>query len=332
MSVSISIKPIVIPENSFESFYFSSKKKDQEFSWDMVFENENNFFITPIKIPENYDTNLDIKQTRMSEKKYYSWDVLIRDISIFDFIGEGITSNIFEATFKQGGQTYDCAIKIYKQGFDSTMIHEIEMIQLFQGKEGIVQYISHEINENRLFLELLEIPLLEICSRMRDFSFIGFITDLLQGLLSMKEKDVLHLDLKPENIGLSFDQHLKIMDFGNAQKLSEFKSSPSNFRKESIHYHAFSDLQQNQIGFHTDMWSIGCIIFEIEFGEVLFPFVYEDATNEENLKSVIDTLESDWFANMIKNIPYKDLLLRMLEIDPLKRITVEEALEEIKKF
>jgi hypothetical protein len=35
---------------------------------------------------------------------------------------------------------------------------------------------------------------------------------------------------------------------------------------------------------------------------------------------------------MIKNIPYKDLLLRMLEIDPLKRITVEEALEEIKKF
>ena len=85
-------------------------------------------------------------------------------------------------------------------------------------------------------------------------------------------QDIVHLDLKPENVLLTSPDSLrvKIIDFGLAKKLNEnqevtrvLQGTPEFVPPEIVNY--------DPIGFPSDMWSIGIMTFVILTG--LSPFL-----------------------------------------------------------
>ncbi|KAG9489556.1 hypothetical protein GDO78_005499 [Eleutherodactylus coqui] len=144
-----------------------------------------------------------------------------------------------------------------------------------------------------------------------------FLQQLASALKFLYEKNISHLDLKPQNILLSsLDRpHLKLADFGFAQHMicqDEYQSlrgSPLYMAPEMVcskHYDA-----------RVDLWSVGVILYEALFGRA--PFASRSFSElEEKIRSN-QSIELPTRPQVSREC--RDLLQRLLVRDPDQRIS-----------
>ncbi len=112
-------------------------------------------------------------------------------------------------------------------------------------------------------------------------NFMGFDLNLIKNytrqmlfsLLFLRNLGIIHCDLKPENI-LIFPNNasqVKVIDFGS----SCLESERIYFYIQSRFYRAPEVIFDLGYNFEIDMWSLGCILYELYKGEPLFPGVNE---------------------------------------------------------
>ena len=92
---------------------------------------------------------------------------------------------------------------------------------------------------------------------------------MVQGLYFLKNKGVIHCDMKPENIIFTDEtlNDIKIIDFG----ASCMSCDKGFFYVQSRYYRAPEIVLGNRYDHAVDMWSLGCIVFELITGKPLFP-------------------------------------------------------------
>lgn len=144
-----------------------------------------------------------------------------------------------------------------------------------------------------------------------------FLQQLASALKFLYERNISHLDLKPQNILLcSLDRpHLKLADFGFAQhmacqdELQSLRGSPLYMAPEMIcskHYDA-----------RVDLWSVGVILYEALFGRA--PFA---SRSFSELEEKIRSNQSIELPTRPRVSPEcRDLLQRLLIRDPDQRIS-----------
>eukprot|EP00301_Raphidiophrys_heterophryoidea_P005913 c12430_g1_i3.p1 GENE.c12430_g1_i3~~c12430_g1_i3.p1 ORF type:complete len:454 (-),score=79.80 c12430_g1_i3:1644-3005(-) len=148
---------------------------------------------------------------------------------------------------------------------------------------------------------------------------------MIEAVRYLHENNICHRDLKPEN--LIFDRpgdnaNLKLTDFGfatlydPAQKLTSTCGTPE--------YVAPEILDEKPYGLAVDMWSCGVIIYILLCG---FPPFYAD--NEQDLFDKICACDFQFLSPYWDRVSAeaKDLINRLLEVDPTKRLTAEEAMD-----
>lgn len=151
---------------------------------------------------------------------------------------------------------------------------------------------------------------------------------LVCGIAYLHSNGIAHRDLKLENLLLTRDRVLKISDFGTADM---FKLAFEPNKRLSTGFHGSPPYLAPEIygselydAEKTDVWSCGVILFTLLFG--YFPF--KEAT--ESCKSYQHFLKRKDDKNyLIDRLPgeIKELLLKMMESDPGKRMTIFEVME-----
>ncbi|KAJ8790274.1 hypothetical protein J1605_021351 [Eschrichtius robustus] len=147
-----------------------------------------------------------------------------------------------------------------------------------------------------------------------------FMQQLASALQFLHERNVSHLDLKPQNILLSSLEkpHLKLADFGFAQHMSPWDEK--HVLRGSPLYMAPEMVCQRQYDARVDLWSVGVILYEALFGQP--PFASRSFSElEEKIRS-----------NRVIELPLRpalsqecrDLLQRLLERDPSRRISFQD--------
>ncbi|OWM65893.1 hypothetical protein CDL15_Pgr015318 [Punica granatum] len=133
-------------------------------------------------------------------------------------------------------------------------------------------------------------------------------------------RGVCHRDLKPENVLLDSNGNVKVTDFGLSalrkpgKMLSTACGSPCYVAPELLANRGYD-------GTAADIWSCGVILFELLAGNLPF-----DDRNLMNLYRKISRAEykcPSWFTEN-----QKQLLSRILQPDPKKRITIHEIIED----
>ncbi|XP_034045442.1 mitogen-activated protein kinase 3 [Thalassophryne amazonica] len=180
-----------------------------------------------------------------------------------------------------------------------------------------------------------------------------FLYQILRGLKYIHSANVLHRDLKPSNLLINTTCDLKICDFGLA-RIADPDHDHTGFLTEYVatRWYRAPEIMLNSKGYSKsiDIWSVGCILAEMLSNRPLFPGKhYLDQLNhilgilgspsQEDLNCIINMKARNYLQNLpFKNrVPFSkiypkadsnalDLLCCMLTFNPIKRISVEEAL------
>ncbi|CAM9183967.1 unnamed protein product, partial [Ectocarpus fasciculatus] len=147
---------------------------------------------------------------------------------------------------------------------------------------------------------------------------------LLMAVKSCHDQHVVHRDLKPENLLLKShtdDIDVKLADFGFAVRVDTDKSLTTACGTPG--YVAPEILRRDPYGRPSDMWSMGVITFIILGG---YPPFYDESDKElfRKIKAGAYEFHTDYWKHISEDA--KDLIRRMLVVNPDQRITVDEAL------
>jgi len=143
-----------------------------------------------------------------------------------------------------------------------------------------------------------------------------FFRELLHVVKHLHDQKIVHRDLKPENILLSNktdDAVLKVIDFGISKIAATDKALMGSCG--TLPYMAPEMFSRGTYGRPVDMWALGVILYILLAG--LFPY----DPDEKKFDCPFLTPEFDDVSESAK-----DILLKLMEINPDARFTVDQAL------
>ncbi|HAX71897.1 MAG TPA: Stk1 family PASTA domain-containing Ser/Thr kinase [Firmicutes bacterium] len=153
---------------------------------------------------------------------------------------------------------------------------------------------------------------------------ISIMSQLASGVRYAHENNIIHRDLKTQNIMITDDHLVKITDFGIALSSNEADITQTNTIMGSVHYLAPELARGNLATERSDIYALGIILFELLTGDV--PFKGEGAVNIalQHLEADMPSIKSysDELPNSLDNIVKKATAKR-----PLERYQQVSALE-----
>ncbi|OHT10106.1 AGC family protein kinase [Tritrichomonas foetus] len=206
-------------------------------------------------------------------------------------IGKGGFASVFLVTDKRDGQFYAMKVmaktQILENGLVPNIANEKEILSTLNSQYIVKMYASFQDPFNVYFL-LEYLPGGDLRHLMDSVIFterhIQFIIgELILALEEIHNQDVLHLDVKPGNILINSDGHLKLTDFGISVKIGQKPSTKGiindmilKSRNKNAKRIATLDYMPPELGCNgelspkTDLWSVGVIMFELLYGQLPF--------------------------------------------------------------
>ena len=203
-----------------------------------------------------------------------------------------------------------------------------------------------------------------LCRDVMEFSRLQrWSVELISAIAVLHQHHIIHGDVKPANILLLTDDHIALTDVG----LSIIKEHPREDFSHRIGTHTYrapESLLKERWTEQIDSWALGCTLYEMAYGQVLFPSQRDwdasvdiDATtvknnnNHRGINAIVDWCNlhsyytSDSPLRISKNhYPYhsiklhskwddpsmtvfNDLLIKLLHPEPNRRLSVTDVLK-----
>eukprot|EP01082_Thalassiosira_pseudonana_P007369 g7078.t1 g7078 contig23:1807757-1809052(-) len=149
---------------------------------------------------------------------------------------------------------------------------------------------------------------------------------LLSSVSYMHKNNVVHRDLKPENILFETtdeDSSIKIIDFGLARKHYAKHGEPPMKSLVGTPYYLAPEVLRKCYGKECDLWSVGVIAYILLSGYPPFNAPSSKGVYQKVMRGKYWFPSAEWKH---VSIGAKDFIHRLLQMDPKKRMTADQAL------
>ncbi|PYI21948.1 Ca2+/calmodulin-dependent protein kinase [Aspergillus japonicus CBS 114.51] len=246
-------------------------------------------------------------------------------------LGAGTYGIVREADSSKGKVAIKIILKKNVRGNERMVYDELEMLQALN-HPNIVHFVDWFESKDKFYIVTQLATGGELFDRICEYGKFTekdasrVIRQVLGAVHYLHERNIVHRDLKPENLlylTRAPDSPLVLADFGIAKMLD----SPSEVLTSmagSFGYAAPEVMLKKGHGKAVDMWSLGVITYTLLCG--YSPFRSENLTDliEECRTGRIIFHERYW-RDVSQDA--KDFILTMLQPDPAKRVTSEDALK-----
>ncbi|KAL5218211.1 hypothetical protein ABZP36_018895 [Zizania latifolia] len=198
-------------------------------------------------------------------------------------LGSGSFGTVYEGISDEGAFFAIKEVSLLDQGSNAqqsilALEQEIALLSQFE-HENIVQYYGTDKEESKLyiFIELVtQGPLSSLYQKykLQDSQVSAYTRQILNGLVYLHERNVVHRDIKCANILVHANGSVKLADFGLAKEMSKINMLRSC--KGSVYWMAPEVVNANPkktYGPQADIWSLGCTVLEMLTRQIPYPNV-----------------------------------------------------------
>jgi len=288
---------------------------------------------------------LEHRNIRLHEK--VTGDLVHQRYKFGKLLGQGSSAAVYEATHKRS--KLEVAIKVIKKNGDmnddESMATELEILKMVHHR-----YIlnCHELFETpQCIWVVMEIirggELLELLIEGGVYTERDAARAMKQAFLALSylhSQGIVHRDIKLQNLLLTDKERtsdLKVCDFGLSAQIARDqidwgdKDSVKNYRgltdKWGTPQYFAPEMLQKAYGPQVDLWSVGVVLFQLLVGRLPF----NAPSNSELFRQIErspDHLRRLFAMSEWRGVsdPAKDLVMKLLNPDPTKRLNADEAL------
>ncbi|CAD8089331.1 unnamed protein product [Paramecium sonneborni] len=272
-----------------------------------------NCSIQPLIIEPFMNVEQDLKQSRIS----------LKDFEFIRCIGVGGFSKVYLVREKKTGLFY--AMKL----IEKKPIMQQNKQNIIQNERDIMYNLNHPFIvkmqyafESRRYLVFV----LEYCSggelfyllrkvkRMSEEEAFFYFAEICLGMKNLHDNNIIYRDIKPENILIDFDGHIRIADFGLSKPHMENEDVAYSFCG-SPEYMAPEMLLKQGHTLQLDLYCLGALLYELITG--LPPFY---SRNTDEIYQRILNQKLSFPSQLPMSQLLKDLLGNLLAKTPKKRI------------
>ena len=215
------------------------------------------FYSKPVK---------DVEFERLSEEIKKHIDKIscpLKDYKIIKHIGAGAQADVYKVIGLKNRKIY--AMKVNKD--KNINSKEVQVLKTINSPTIIHLYESQVLNEKEyMVLEYAERGTLY--ERIKEFSksnkkfdqnqILDWMVQILIGLYSLHKNDIMHRDIKSDNLFICDNDVVKIGDLGQASKESKSKSFVGTFFYRAPEMQDFGEYKKE-----IDIWSAGVVLYEL---------------------------------------------------------------------
>ena len=227
--------------------------------------------------------------------KYKKYEPIFGSWYLSRLLGKGSFGEVYEITREEYGTTYKAALKVisvpqdeddiktrmtegtdidtiseYYEGVLKEIVNENEIMSKLKGNSNIVSYEDHQIIPHEdgigydilIRMELLT-PLRDkmLESKLDEREVVRIGIDICKALELCHKKNIIHRDIKPQNIFVSENGDYKLGDFGIARTIE--KTTGELSRKGTYNYMAPEVLKGEDYGSSVDTYSLGLVMYTL---------------------------------------------------------------------
>lgn len=255
---------------------------------------------------------------------------------ILSKVGAGGMSDVYKA--KDHILSRFVAIKVLKQEFSEDSSFVTKFRAEAQSAAGLehpnIVNIYDVGSENGLYYIVMEyvegITLKTYIEKKGQLSFkesASIAIQVARGIEAAHNKNIIHRDIKPQNIIISTDGKVKVTDFGIAKATSSNTISPDVMG--SVHYASPEQARNGFVDGRSDIYSLGIVMFEMVTGRVPFD---GDTTVAVALQHLQEEIARPSIYAPDLPISFEKIILKCTQKTPDRRYqTIEELLTDIRR-
>lgn len=255
---------------------------------------------------------------------------------ILSKVGAGGMSDVYKA--KDHILSRFVAIKVLKQEFSEDSSFVTKFRAEAQSAAGLehpnIVNIYDVGSENGLYYIVMEyvegITLKTYIEKKGQLSFkesASIAIQVARGIESAHNKNIIHRDIKPQNIIISTEGKVKVTDFGIAKATSS--NTISSDVMGSVHYASPEQARNGFVDGRSDIYSLGIVMFEMVTGRVPFDGETTVAVALQHLQEEI-ARPSKYAPDL--PISFEKIILKCTQKTPDRRYqTIEELLADIRR-
>ena len=255
---------------------------------------------------------------------------------VIEKIGTGGMSDVYKALDHSLGR--EVALKVLKQEFNEDASFVSKFRQEAQAAAGLehanIVNIYDVGSENGMYYIVMEyvegITLKTYISKKGQLAYNEVISIGIQvgrGIEAAHKKNIVHRDIKPQNIIISKEGKVKVTDFGIARAATSNTINADIMG--SVHYSSPEQARNGYVGFQSDIYSLGIVMYEMITGRVPFDGDTTVAIALQHLQS--EMTNPNVYAPDIPISLEKIILKATMKSQDRRYATMDDLLTDLKK-
>ena len=195
---------------------------------------------------------------------------------ILSQIGTGAYGNVYKGRNIETKQIVAIKQVYFKKDEYKDSMKEVETTKSINHDNIVKVYelIEDDYSQSTyIILEYADYDLYSVISHKKDLNInlvAHYMRQILQGVHALRISKILHRDLKPANILVTRNNKIIITDFGIARFQAESNNNNSPYVGTLYYTSPEQLLGAKDYSYSVDIWSTGCIFYELLSGEILF--------------------------------------------------------------
>lgn len=215
---------------------------------------------------------------------------------LVELIGEGGMALVYKAECSLLCRTV--AIKILRPQYAS----DVEFVERFRREARSAASLSHpnvvniyDVGQDDgidyIVMEYISgANLKNIIRREAPFTIsraLDYTKQIAEALNHAHQRNIIHRDIKPHNILVTEDGQIKVTDFGIARAISESSFTQTGIVVGSVQYASPEQVKGGLVGPASDLYSLGCVLYEMLSGTVPFK-------GDTSISIALQHLQEEW--------------------------------------